>query len=97
MVLTVYEALAVCECLTDSVQYIVTSLFKEKLFVNSVEAFGFHFVTLSAPQNIAVKGYNSWCLMNWTGAKRQAALLPCHFSLSGVSAGSRITYFLTQY
>jgi len=55
MVLSVYEALERCKCLTDSAQCIITSLFKEKLFVYSGESFGFHFVAPSAPQNIASK------------------------------------------
>jgi len=53
MALSVYEALVRCECLTDSAQCIITSLFKEKLFVHIGEAFGFHFVALSAPQNMS--------------------------------------------
>jgi hypothetical protein len=55
MVLSVYEALERCERLTDSAQCIMTSFFKEKLFVHSGEAFSFHFVAPSAPQNIASK------------------------------------------
>ena len=41
--------------MSGSAQCIITSLFKEKLFVHSGEAFGFHFVAPSAPQNIASK------------------------------------------
>jgi hypothetical protein len=55
MVLSAYEALERCECLTDSAQCIISSLFNEKLFVHSGEAFGFHSVAQSAAQNIASK------------------------------------------
>jgi len=50
--------------MSGSAQCIITSLFKEKLFVHSGEAFGFHFVAPSAPQNIASKVtmLGVWCI-----------------------------------